>query len=75
MTGGGRLMPMSTLIRLASRSIHYLAIFHDATAKPLYPGEASGWPAPTNVWSRLPGTRAARIQDARHLVIGCTSTT
>ena len=37
-TGGGSRMPMRDLIRLASRSIHYLAVFDDHTGRPLYLG-------------------------------------
>lgn len=37
-SGGGRLMPMVDLIRMASQSIQYLAVFHDANEVPLYLG-------------------------------------
>lgn len=39
-TGGGTLLPMSDLIRLASHSHHYLAIFDKHTAEPLYLGRS-----------------------------------
>ena len=35
-TGGGTLLPMSDVIRLASHSHHYLAIFDKHTNEPLY---------------------------------------
>jgi hypothetical protein len=37
-TGGGSLLPMSDLIRMASHAYHYLAIFEDHTRIPLYLG-------------------------------------
>ncbi|WP_156766416.1 DUF222 domain-containing protein, partial [Mycobacterium sp. E2327] len=37
-TGGGSRLPMSDLIRMASTAIHYLAVFDDHTARPLYLG-------------------------------------
>ena len=37
-TGGGSRLPMSDLIRLAARAIHYLAVFDDHTERPLYLG-------------------------------------
>ncbi|OBK46539.1 HNH nuclease [Mycobacterium sp. 1081908.1] len=37
-TGGGSRLPMSDLIRMAANAIHYLAVFDDHTARPLYPG-------------------------------------
>ena len=37
-TGGGSRLPMSDLIRMAARSIHYLAVFDDHTNRPLYLG-------------------------------------
>jgi len=36
LTGGGSLLPMSDVIRLASHAHHYLAIFHDGKALALY---------------------------------------
>lgn len=37
-TAGGTLLPMSTVIRLASMSYHYLAVFDQHTSMPLYLG-------------------------------------
>jgi Domain of unknown function (DUF222) len=37
-TSGGSLLPMSTVIRLASMSYHYLAVFDHHTSMPLYLG-------------------------------------
>jgi hypothetical protein len=37
-TGSGSRLPMSDLIRLASKAIHYLAVFDDHTDRPLYLG-------------------------------------
>ena len=37
-TGGGSLLPMPDLIRMAARAIHYLAVFEDHTERPLYLG-------------------------------------
>ncbi|WP_082978831.1 13E12 repeat family protein [Mycobacterium sp. 1081908.1] len=37
-TGGGSRLPMSDLIRMAANAIHYLAVFDDHTARPLYLG-------------------------------------
>ena len=37
-TGGGSRLPMSDLIRLAAKAIHYLAVFDDHTERPLYLG-------------------------------------
>ncbi len=37
-TGGGSRLPMSDLIRMAAEAIHYLAVFEDHTARPLYLG-------------------------------------
>jgi hypothetical protein len=37
-TAGGTLLPMSTVIRLASMSYHYLAVFDHHTSMPLYLG-------------------------------------
>jgi hypothetical protein len=37
-TGGGTLLPMSDVIRIASHSYHYLVIFDDVTGRPLYLG-------------------------------------
>lgn len=39
-TGGGTLLPMSDVIRLASNSRHYLSIFDKHTAEPLYLGRS-----------------------------------
>ncbi|OBA76171.1 HNH nuclease [Mycobacterium sp. 1554424.7] len=35
-TGGGSRLPMPDLIRMAAHAIHYLAVFDDHTARPLY---------------------------------------
>ena len=40
-TGAGKLIPMADLIRLASESIQYLAVFHDADERPLYLGRTA----------------------------------
>jgi len=37
-TGGGSRLPMSDLIRMAAKAIHYLAVFDDHTERPLYLG-------------------------------------
>lgn len=37
-TGGGSRLPMPDLIRMAAKAIHYLAVFEDHTARPLYLG-------------------------------------
>ena len=37
-TGGGTLLPMSTVIRMASHAHHYLAVFNRHTEVPLYLG-------------------------------------
>jgi hypothetical protein len=37
-TGGGSRLPMRDLIRVATTAIHYLAVFDDHTARPLYLG-------------------------------------
>jgi Domain of unknown function (DUF222) len=37
-TGGGSRLPMADLIRMAAKAIHYLAVFDDHTARPLYLG-------------------------------------
>ncbi|MDY6995315.1 MAG: DUF222 domain-containing protein [Actinomycetota bacterium] len=37
-TGGGSALPMRDLIRMATDSIHYLAVFDDHTERPLYLG-------------------------------------
>ncbi len=37
-TGGGSRLPMGDLIRMAAKAIHYLAVFDDHTARPLYLG-------------------------------------
>lgn len=39
-TAGGTLLPMSTVIRLASMSYHYLSVFDQHTSMPLYLGRA-----------------------------------
>jgi hypothetical protein len=39
-TAGGTLLPMSTVIRLASMSYHYLSVFDHHTSLPLYLGRA-----------------------------------
>lgn len=38
LTGGGSRLPMRDLIRMAAQGIHYLAVFDDHTARPLYLG-------------------------------------
>lgn len=40
-TGGGSRLPMRDLIDMASRAIHYLAVFDDHTSRPLYLGRQS----------------------------------
>ena len=37
-TGGGSRLPMSDVIRLAAKAIHYLAVFDNHTGRPLYLG-------------------------------------
>jgi hypothetical protein len=37
-TGGGSLLPMRDLLRMAANAIHYLAVFDDHTNRPLYLG-------------------------------------
>jgi len=37
-TGGGSRLPMRDLIRMASKAIHYLAVFDDHSERPLYLG-------------------------------------
>jgi hypothetical protein len=37
-TGGGSRLPMRDLIRMATKAIHYLAVFDDHTERPLYLG-------------------------------------
>ncbi len=39
-TGGTGRLPMSDLIRMAGESIHYLAVFEDHSARPLYLGRS-----------------------------------
>ncbi|WP_227998667.1 HNH endonuclease signature motif containing protein [Nocardia australiensis] len=39
-TGGGNLLPMHDLIRMAAHAHHYLAIFDDADGRPLYLGRS-----------------------------------
>jgi hypothetical protein len=39
-TGGGTLLPMRDLIRMASRAYHYLAVFDEHENRPLYLGRA-----------------------------------
>lgn len=39
-TGGGSLLPMSDLIRMASHAWHYLCVFDTHTARPLYLGRS-----------------------------------
>lgn len=39
-TGGGSLLPMRDLIRMAGRNLPYLAVFDDHAARPLYFGRA-----------------------------------
>lgn len=39
-TGGGSRLPMRDLIRMAANSIHYLAVFEDHSARPLYLGRS-----------------------------------
>lgn len=39
-TGGGSRLPMRDLIRMAGNSIHYLAVFEDHSARPLYLGRS-----------------------------------
>ena len=40
-TGGGSSLPMRDLIRMAAKTIHYLAVFDNHTARPLYLGRQS----------------------------------
>lgn len=40
-TGGGSLLPMSEVIRQASKAHHYLSVFDKHTAQPLYLGRAN----------------------------------
>lgn len=37
-TGGGSRLPIPDLLRMAAKAIHYLAVFDDHTARPLYLG-------------------------------------
>jgi Domain of unknown function (DUF222) len=37
-TGGGTLLPMRDLIRMASHAYHYLAVFDEHQSRPLYLG-------------------------------------
>jgi hypothetical protein len=39
-TGGGTLLPMRDLIRMASHAYHYLAVFEDHQSRPLYLGRS-----------------------------------
>jgi uncharacterized protein DUF222/HNH endonuclease len=39
-TGGGTLLPMRDLIRMASHAYHYLAVFDDHESRPLYLGRS-----------------------------------
>jgi hypothetical protein len=39
-TGGGSRLPMRDLIRMAAESMHYLAVFADHSARPLYLGRS-----------------------------------
>lgn len=39
-TGGGTLLPMRDLIRMASHAYHYLAVFDDHQSRPLYLGRS-----------------------------------
>ena len=39
-TGGGSFLPMRSLIRLAAGKIHYLAVFENHSARPLYLGRS-----------------------------------
>jgi hypothetical protein len=39
-TGGGTVLPMPDLIRMASHAYHYLAVFDDHEARPLYLGRS-----------------------------------
>ncbi|TRW82431.1 HNH endonuclease [Mycolicibacterium sp. 018/SC-01/001] len=45
-TGGGSLLPMADLIRLASHAFHYLAVFDQHTSQPLYLGRTKRLASP-----------------------------
>ncbi len=60
-TGGGSLLPMSDLIRMASHAYHYLAVFDHHSARPLYLGRAK----------RIASADQRIVLHARHR--GCTA--
>jgi hypothetical protein len=45
-TGGGTLLPMRDVIRLASQSHHYLVVYDKHTREPLYCGRATRFATP-----------------------------
>ncbi|KEP40658.1 hypothetical protein MKSMC1_42020 [Mycobacterium kansasii] len=62
LTGGGTLLPMSDVIRLASHAHHYLAIFDRGKALAL--NHTKRWLPPRSESCSTPGTVAARSRDA-----------
>jgi hypothetical protein len=48
LTGGGTLLPMADVIRLASHAYHYLGVFDSHTEQALYLGQANGSPQRTS---------------------------
>jgi hypothetical protein len=57
LTGGGSLLPMADLIRMAHYGHHYLAIFDQGKAVGLY--TPSDWPHRVSELSCTPGTVGA----------------
>ena len=54
-TGGGSALPMRDVIRMATDSIHYLAVFDDHTGRPLYLGRTKRVAsADQRIWGHLP---------------------
>ena len=67
-TGGGSLLPMRDVIRMASHSFHYLAVFDKHTSEALYLGGPGGAPTPRSGSCCTPGIAGVRGRGAMRRV-------
>ena len=74
-TGGGSLLPMRDVIRLAAQSHHYLVIYDKHTRQPLYCGRAKRFATPGQRIVLHAASGAAPGRAAPHRPTGVRSTT
>jgi Domain of unknown function (DUF222) len=72
-TGGGTLLPMKDVIRMACHAYHYLAVFDEHQVALCISAAPDGWPHRISVWSFTPGIAVVPTRAVTHRATGVKS--